>query len=213
MRGRNRKGPNPLARVYESNGPDVKIRGTASHVMEKYLTLARDAQSSGDPVAAENYLQHAEHYYRIIASAQQPMMPHQSQQPFFQSDDGREDDWDGGDDGRFGSYPDRSPNGFAGTPQPNGGGRYGGYEPQPYLRQPDFRQPMPAAEPVEMAQPELPGDALMQAPEAAPAQSELQPVQSEEGGLRRPRRRGRYQRGERRQQGGETPAGEPVPAD
>src|ERR671927_935820 len=71
MRGRNRKGPNPLARVFESNGPDVKIRGTASHVMEKYLSLARDAQSSGDPVAAENYLQHAEHYYRIIAAAQE----------------------------------------------------------------------------------------------------------------------------------------------
>src|ERR671932_1582200 len=71
MRGRNRKGPNPLARVFESNGPDVKIRGTASHIMEKYLSLARDAQASGDPVAAENYLQHAEHYYRIIAAAQE----------------------------------------------------------------------------------------------------------------------------------------------
>jgi hypothetical protein len=62
MRGRNnRKSHNPLTRVYESNGPDVKIRGTASHIAEKYVTLARDAQSSGDPVAAENYLQHAEH--------------------------------------------------------------------------------------------------------------------------------------------------------
>jgi hypothetical protein len=49
--------------MYESNGPDVKIRGTASHVAEKYLQLARDAQSSGDPVAAENYYQHAEHYF------------------------------------------------------------------------------------------------------------------------------------------------------
>ncbi len=50
MRGRNRKGgyhQNPLSRMYESNGPDVKIRGTASHVAEKYLQLARDAQSSG----------------------------------------------------------------------------------------------------------------------------------------------------------------------
>eukprot|EP01035_Chromulina_nebulosa_P052081 gene52081-70990_t len=49
MRGRNnnhRKGPNPLTRTYESNGPDVKIRGTAHHVAEKYLQLARDAQSS-----------------------------------------------------------------------------------------------------------------------------------------------------------------------
>jgi hypothetical protein len=44
----------------------VKIRGTPAHIAEKYLSLARDAQSSGDPVLAENYLQHAEHYNRII---------------------------------------------------------------------------------------------------------------------------------------------------
>ena len=72
MRGRNNrggKGPNPLSRSYESNGPDVKIRGTAQHIAEKYLQLARDAHSSGDPVAAESYLQHAEHYFRIIAAA------------------------------------------------------------------------------------------------------------------------------------------------
>jgi hypothetical protein len=51
MRGRNRpnKGPNPLTRSYESNGPDVKIRGTAQHIAEKYSQLARDAQASGDP--------------------------------------------------------------------------------------------------------------------------------------------------------------------
>ena len=72
MRGRpGRKGPNPLTRSFESNGPDVKIRGTAQHVAEKYLQLARDAQSSGDIVLAENLLQHAEHYFRLIAAAQQ----------------------------------------------------------------------------------------------------------------------------------------------
>ena len=65
-RGRNRKSQNPLSRSFESNGPDVKIRGTPAHIAEKYLTLSRDAQSSGDPVLAENYLQHAEHYSRII---------------------------------------------------------------------------------------------------------------------------------------------------
>ena len=77
-RGRNRKGPNPLNRTYESNGPDVKIRGTAATVAEKYTALARDAQSSGDSVAAENYLQHAEHYNRIIAAAQAQSQPAQS---------------------------------------------------------------------------------------------------------------------------------------
>ena len=69
----NRKGPNPLTRNYESNGPDVKIRGSAQQIAEKYATLARDAQSSGDRVMAENYLQHAEHYNRIIAAAQAQM--------------------------------------------------------------------------------------------------------------------------------------------
>ena len=65
-RGRNRKSHNPLSRSFESNGPDVKIRGTPAHIAEKYLSLARDAQSSGDPVLAENYLQHAEHYLRSM---------------------------------------------------------------------------------------------------------------------------------------------------
>ena len=74
MRGRgnnHRKSQNPMTRVYESNGPDVKIRGTASHIAEKYIQLARDAQTSGDHVAAENYYQHAEHYFRLIAAAQE----------------------------------------------------------------------------------------------------------------------------------------------
>jgi hypothetical protein len=66
-----RGGQNPMTRVFESNGPDIKIRGTASHVAEKYVQLARDARSSGDPVAAENYYQHAEHYFRLIAAAQE----------------------------------------------------------------------------------------------------------------------------------------------
>jgi len=73
-RGRNnnggRKHINPLSRNFESNGPDVKVRGNAAHIAEKYLQLARDAQSSGDSVMAENYLQHAEHYFRIVAAAQ-----------------------------------------------------------------------------------------------------------------------------------------------
>ena len=74
IRGRGgRKGPNPLSRTYESNGPDVKIRGTAHHVAEKYQQLARDAAAAGDRVMSENYLQHAEHYLRIIAAAQQSM--------------------------------------------------------------------------------------------------------------------------------------------
>ncbi len=67
---RNKGSHNQSNRNMESNGPDVKIRGTATHIAEKYATLARDAQSSGDIVVAENYFQHAEHYNRLVATAQ-----------------------------------------------------------------------------------------------------------------------------------------------
>ena len=77
--GNRRGGQNPMTRVFESNGPDIKIRGTASHVAEKYVQLARDARSSGDPVAAENYYQHAEHYFRLIAAAQEQFRQNQPQ--------------------------------------------------------------------------------------------------------------------------------------
>src|ERR671921_1564743 len=97
MRGRNRtnKGPNPLTRSYESNGPDVKIRGTAQHIAEKYSQLSRDAQSSGDPVAAENYLQHAEHYFRIIAAAQEQLREQYGYQDRFQDEGDEEGGFDG----------------------------------------------------------------------------------------------------------------------
>ncbi len=90
----NRKGPNPLTRNYESNGPDVKIRGSAQQIAEKYTTLARDAQSSGDRVMAENYLQHAEHYNRIIAAAQAQMPIQQVQQNRDDFSDDQDEDRD-----------------------------------------------------------------------------------------------------------------------
>jgi len=96
QRGRNnnnggRKHMNPLSRNYESNGPDVKVRGNAAHVAEKYVQLARDAHASGDSVMAENYLQHAEHYFRIVSAAQpqprndqfgQPIEPEENDDDF-----------------------------------------------------------------------------------------------------------------------------------
>lgn len=70
-RGNGGKRPfNPRNQTFESNGPDVKVRGTAQQVLEKYLMLARDASSSGDRIQAESYLQYAEHYYRILSAAQ-----------------------------------------------------------------------------------------------------------------------------------------------
>lgn len=72
-RGRHNKPQNNVSRTLESNGPDVKVRGTAQHIYEKYLQLARDANSAGDRVMAENYHQHAEHYYRLLLSFQGQM--------------------------------------------------------------------------------------------------------------------------------------------
>jgi len=77
--GNNGGGFNPN-RTYDSSGPEVKIRGSAALVYEKYLQLARDANSSGDRVMAENYLQHAEHYYRIMAAAAAQQAQYQAQQ-------------------------------------------------------------------------------------------------------------------------------------
>lgn len=72
-------GQQPLNRnhVFDSNGPDVRLRGTAQQLFEKYLQLGRDATSAGDRVAAEGYFQHAEHYFRILGAmnaAQQQAM-------------------------------------------------------------------------------------------------------------------------------------------
>ena len=77
--GNNGGGYNPN-RSYDSSGPEIKIRGSATHVYEKYLQLARDANSGGDRVMAENYLQHAEHYYRIMAAQQAQAAQYQAQQ-------------------------------------------------------------------------------------------------------------------------------------
>lgn len=69
-RGRNNnnkgKGGNNRAQVFDSNGPEVRIRGTAHQILDKYQALAKDAKSSGDYVLNESYLQHAEHYQRMI---------------------------------------------------------------------------------------------------------------------------------------------------
>jgi hypothetical protein len=92
-RSRGRKNTNPLGRNYESNGPDIKVRGTAQHIAEKYANLARDMSGSGDRVMAENYLQHAEHYFRIVAAAQpqpQAQAPTTNNSPA--QDDGNSDD-------------------------------------------------------------------------------------------------------------------------
>jgi len=179
MRGRNssnRKGQNPLTRIYESNGPDVKIRGTASHVAEKYVQLARDAQTSGDPVAAENYFQHAEHYFRMIAAAQEQF---RQSQPYFRPEGGetRDDSYDDMDD-------DQPMTGAADPPysaresqahQPREGQSYSQRDAQPYAGregQPyTGREGQPYAPREQRSYPPIP-----QTQGAAPARPEPQPA-------------------------------------
>ena len=88
QRGRGRKPNNPGNRSYESNGPDVKIRGNANQIYDKYLQYARDAQTSGDRINAEAYFQHAEHYYRIMAAN----MPKEKLPGYQDDQDGRDDE-------------------------------------------------------------------------------------------------------------------------
>jgi hypothetical protein len=124
--------------MYESNGPDVKIRGNASHIAEKYLQLARDAQSSGDPIAAENYYQHAEHYFRLIAAAQEHLR--QTQPAYYQQQPQQqgggnygEDSFDDGD----GDQPSISGEPYAPQQQPF----YPREQQQPQYQQPQHQQP------------------------------------------------------------------------
>jgi hypothetical protein len=69
----------PLNRnhVFDSNGPDLRIRGTSQQLFEKYLQLGRDATSGGDRVMAESYFQHAEHYFRILNAMNQAAQQNQ----------------------------------------------------------------------------------------------------------------------------------------
>ncbi|HJQ60477.1 MAG TPA: DUF4167 domain-containing protein [Vineibacter sp.] len=89
QRGRNGK-PNKFPnrnQSYDSNGPDVRVRGTAHQIFEKYQALAREAATSGDRVMAEAYYQHAEHYYRII-QAQGGFIQPRYPQPWEESEAG-----------------------------------------------------------------------------------------------------------------------------
>ena len=79
-RNNNRSAANVLNRVFDSSGPEGKVRGTPQQVIEKYQQLTRDSQLSGDRVAAENFQQHAEHYMRLQAEAQREIELRREQQ-------------------------------------------------------------------------------------------------------------------------------------
>ena len=122
---RHQSGNVPLNRnhVFDSNGPDLRIRGTAQQLFEKYLQLGRDATSSGDRVMAEGYFQHAEHYFRIINAinqAQQQSQPHhqngQNGSPQIAQHNGPRHPDEGNEDG---DEDDGEQPGLQGNDQPN----------------------------------------------------------------------------------------------
>jgi hypothetical protein len=224
MRGRNRsKGHhghhhNPLTRVYESNGPDVKIRGTAHHVAEKYLQLARDAAASGDPVTAENHYQHAEHYFRLISAAQEQF---RQQNPYYQAPPAP------GEGNRDEAFDDESddPGQQPSQPQPNFGSQqsyapreqpqpYGGPQQQPYQgRGQQYQQPLAGRQPepqpaaIDVSDGErLPSFITGAAPQQAAAANGQNGHDNEGGGERFPRNRRRRHRGPRQE-------GQPAPQD
>ncbi|WP_419728709.1 DUF4167 domain-containing protein [Lichenicola sp.] len=112
---RHNNGQIPLNRnhVFDSNGPDLRIRGTAQQLFEKYLQLGRDATSSGDRVMAEGYFQHAEHYFRILnAIAQATQQSQANQQPHHNQRNNRQQQ-DGGEQDDRGESQQMSSNGPA----------------------------------------------------------------------------------------------------
>jgi Domain of unknown function (DUF4167) len=118
---------NIINRVFDSSGPEGKVRGTPQQIIEKYQMLARDAQLSNDRVAAENFLQHAEHYTRLLAEATREMAAEQeARQQQYQQNGGQ----NGGQNA--------NPNGGQ-TGNPNGGpyGQQGGQQGQPRNDRPE----------------------------------------------------------------------------
>lgn len=111
-RGSPRKAGSTRNQPVESNGPDVRIRGTLSQVLEKYLALARDATAAGDYVSAENYFQHAEHYFRVRngnggGAFQGGAKPAQPGQPRGNGADGRPESAAEGGNGGESAPPDQ----------------------------------------------------------------------------------------------------------
>lgn len=113
---RNRSVGNIVNRVFDSSGPEGKVRGTPQQIIDKYNQLARDAQLSNDRVAAENFQQHAEHYLRMLAEAQREMQERQQSQQGQQNQGGnqgnsdqRQNDQQGGSDQKDDSGGNQQP--------------------------------------------------------------------------------------------------------
>jgi Domain of unknown function (DUF4167) len=209
--GGGRRGPNPLTRSYESNGPDVKVRGTPQHIAEKYVQLARDAHTSSDTVMAESYLQHAEHYYRIIAAAQNAQQVAYNQAngiPVSEADQLEdEDEFEVAGADRF---TFRAPQNF--NPQGGVNGQGGGFGQQPYVQGQPYNGDLAGAEqpPLPEGQPPL-QDNGQPAYQPQPRGDRQQQFGNRRFDERNNRRFGRDNRGERNfgdRQGNDRPLGD-----
>lgn len=221
QRGRGRKPGhhNSPNRSFESAGPDVKVRGSATHVYERYLQLARDAASSGDRVVAENYLQHAEHYYRILR-ATQPLQPRPDTEHRYPGD------FDEGDDeeGEYEAEGYEAPREQQAPREAHGRERDGRPSREPReAREPreprqEQRQPREYREPRENRESreprfERPREPRAPEPVSEGAEAAFEPVIDRDGGdpaFRRRRSRRRFRSGEAREPGADHDHDAPV---
>ena len=142
---RNRSVGNIVNRVFDSSGPEGKVRGTPQQIIDKYNQLARDAQLSNDRVAAENFQQHAEHYLRMLSEAQREQQERQQGNPNQGNNDNNQNESQGGgqqndqqsSDQQGGRDNDQQGDGRRGrNNRQQGGDNYRG-QPQQDDRQPD----------------------------------------------------------------------------
>jgi hypothetical protein len=168
---------NIVNRVFDSSGPEGKVRGTPQQIIEKYLILARDAQLSNDRVSAENFMQHAEHYTRMLAEAQREMAAEQEQ---------RRPSGEGGHAGGQGGYQP----GGQGSYQQGGQGsgqqpRDNSYRDRPYREERAEPREEPAEAPVLRSGglmdfiEELTDTGLVETPEARIRSEQPQPVRAD----------------------------------
>ncbi|MCC7429071.1 MAG: DUF4167 domain-containing protein [Alphaproteobacteria bacterium] len=189
----------PLNRnhVFDSNGPDVRLRGTSQQLFEKYLQLGRDATSAGDRVQAESYFQHAEHYYRILMAMQQAQAQQQPHQGGYVQQ----------------RRPMPANGGYEISPDEFGSDAQGG-DGQPQFEEAQMRPSPIAAEPALPPEPAIVADlpsVSVQAPAPAPQVPAQQGGQRHHGPRHRHPRGPRGPRGEHGGEGGERPESEAKP--
>ncbi len=180
---RNRNGQgggNIVNRVFDSSGPEGKVRGTPQQIVEKYNQLTRDAQLSNDRVAAESFQQHAEHYLRMLAEAQREQDAKAAQQQANQqhTNQGGGQQSGGGNQGGGNQQGAQDNSGQGGGNQGSGNRRKrtprGGDDQQPRVE--DQQQPVVADQPKVEAQgsfdaviePSADDSGLVETPESAP---------------------------------------------